>query len=172
MAFYVRKISPAKWPQKGQDLPLEQYRADAITGDIRTTEDTISLWMIEHLEELESAVLALASGVDKMITYNVLVIPEEKITEYGFKLAETEGDMPVDMLIHAHRDIMGVTYEGLGLFARLITDSINSDGLRTITRKRVKSLILEAYKDGRINRSKLKERMLKEIEIINAQKSC
>jgi len=164
LAYYVRKISPAKWPQKGQNLCVEQYRADAITGDLRTTEDTLSLWMIDNLDELENAVLALASGNDKIVTHNVLAIPEEKIEEYGFKLIETKGDTPVDILAHNHRDISEITYKDLGLFAELIADSINSNGLHTVTRKRVKLLIINAFKDGKINKNKLKERMLNEIE--------
>lgn len=120
--------------------------------------------MTDHLDELKNAVLALASGNDRIVTHNVLVIPEEKLHRYGFKLIESEGDTPADLLAHNHRDISELTYKALGLFAELITDSINSNGIYTITRKHVKSLLINAYKDGKINQNKLKERMLNEIE--------
>ena len=164
MAFYIRKISPVKWPQKGVDTAVEDIRADAITGDIRTTEDTISLWRIDSLEELDQAVLALASGGDKAVTYNVLTIPEENLQKYGFTLKETDGNTPVESLVQTHRDVVGVNYGSLGRFAQLIMDSINADEFCTITKKQVKALILKAYKNGEINRDKLKERMREEID--------
>ena len=164
MAFYIRKISPAKWPQKGEATAVCDVRADAVTGDIRTTEDTISLWRIDTLEELDQAVLALASGGDKAVTYNVLTIPEETLLKYGFTLAETDGNTPVDGLAKTHRDVVGVNYGSLGKFTQLIMEAINADKLCTITKKQVKSLIVKAYKNGDINRDKLKERMREEIE--------
>lgn len=164
MAFYIRKISPAKWPQKGEATAICDIRADAITGDIRTTGDTISLWRIDTLEELNQAVLALASGGDKVVTYNVLTIPEETLLKYGFTLAKTDGNTPVEGLVKTHRDVVGVNYGSLGKFAQLIIETINADKLCTVTKKQVKSLIIKAYKNGEINWEKLKERMREEIE--------
>ena len=164
MAFYIRKISPAKWPQKGENTAVDNVRADAITGDIRTTQDTISLWRTDTEEELPQAVLALASGGDQMVTQNVLLIPEEMLLKYGFILDETDGNTPVDSLVKTHRDIINVNYGSLGKFAQLTMEAINADAIRTVTKKEVKKLIVNAYKNGEINRDRLKDRMWQEIE--------
>ncbi len=164
MAFYIRKISPAKWPQKGENIAVDHVRADAITGDIRTTQDTISLWRTDTEEELPQAVLALASGGDQMVTQNVLLIPEEMLLKYGFALDETDGNTPVDSLVKTHRDIINVNYASLGKIAQLTMEAINADAIRTVTKKEVKKLIVNAYKNGEINRDRLKDRMRQEIE--------
>lgn len=164
MGFYIRKISPAKWPQKGKRVDVDCVRADAITSDIRTTEDTISVWKIDAIEDLNQAVLALASGGDKAVTYNVLSIPEESMQRYGFELKETDGNTPVEELKGTHRDVINVTYAGLGKFAQMIMDSVDAEQMHTITKKTVKRLIVDAYKDGKIDKDKLKDRMREEIE--------
>lgn len=164
MAYYIRKISPAKWPQKGKSVKVGEVRADAITGDIRTSEDTISLWRIEDIDELEQAVLALASAGDKAVTYNVLSIPEEMMEKYNLELKETDGNTPVRELAKTHRDVVNVTYAGLGRFAQVIMEALEADKLHTITKKQVKNLIVTAYKAGKIDKDKLKDRMREEIE--------
>lgn len=164
MAFYIRKISPAKWPQKGERISAEEIRADAVTGDLRTTEDTISLWRINSMEELNQAILALASGADRAVTYNVLAIPEEGLKKYGLILEASRGNTPAEVLADTHRDIVNVTYGSLGKLAQLIMETINADALYTVTKKKVKLLLAEAYRDGTINREKLKEGMRAELE--------
>lgn len=164
MAFYVRKISPGKWPRKGEGGSVAAIRADAITGDLRTTGDTISLWRIESPADLNQAVLALATGNDKAATHNVLLISEESLQKCGFILAEHEGNTPLEAMVKEHRDIVNVNYDSLGKLAQLIIEAINAGKMYTITRKPLLGMIVDAYKNGEINRDKLKEEMLKEIE--------
>ena len=55
MAYYVRKIARAKWSvlNDGTEEIIENYRADAIANDMRTTNDTLSFWRVDSLSEAD-----------------------------------------------------------------------------------------------------------------------
>jgi hypothetical protein len=57
MKLLVRKIERAKWMQKDV-VNGATPSADAVTGSLRTKNNTLSVWQIENLDELEDAVIA------------------------------------------------------------------------------------------------------------------
>ncbi|MCG7344030.1 hypothetical protein MHZ92_07795 [Sporosarcina sp. ACRSL] len=165
MTYLVRKYSRGKWPKEDFDkCPVEALRADAITSCLRTTNDTLSTWEIESLENVEDAVLALVSGFDKLATVDVLIFSINEVEKRGFKVELTPGDTPIEELKNTHMDITGLTYKTVGEFSRLMLDTMNVDG-RTMrfTVKKLKTLFQEAIDKGKVDVTLLKERLRLEV---------
>ncbi|HXD92952.1 MAG TPA: hypothetical protein VNX01_07035, partial [Bacteroidia bacterium] len=79
MAFYVRKISRSKWEKGSQSDP----DADAITGCTRTSQNTLSLWLVENDfdVEVDKAFLALACSMERADGFEVLLLEEQSVNE-------------------------------------------------------------------------------------------
>jgi hypothetical protein len=99
----VRKVNKAKWINA--DNVKEPPSADAITGCLRTTNNTLSVWRINNETELEDAVLAIVSGQERLDTIDVIVLDDEHFIKCKISTEETEGRTPVEDLKSTHRDL-------------------------------------------------------------------
>jgi len=72
MPFLVRKISYSKWRAsvEGDTTPS----ADAITSCMRTSGNTLSLWLIEDLTKLDDAIIAIASDFKQLEAIDIVPI--------------------------------------------------------------------------------------------------
>ena len=68
LAILVRKIARAKWPD--ELCGIDKLNGDAIS-DLRTTNNTISLWRVASEAELPSAMLALSASSKSSKVENV-----------------------------------------------------------------------------------------------------
>ena len=78
MAYYVRKIARAKWSlldPNSKDI-IENYRADTIANDLKTTGNTLSFWKSESLDEdvVEPIVLINSLMGDNIKTIDFIII--------------------------------------------------------------------------------------------------
>ncbi len=109
MPLLVRKITKAKWFQN-KILEGEEPSADAITSDLRTNSNCLSIWEIKSEDELEDAVLAIASSGDCLNTIDIIVINSDNIFSNKLKINESEGFTPYADFINRHRDIIDLAY--------------------------------------------------------------
>lgn len=164
MAFLVRKIARAKWPEEKCELSF--LDGDAIS-DLRTTDNTLSLWYIDSEEELETAALALSasSKSEKIDSFTVVWVPLEEIQAKGLSVVKSDGDTVVADLVKMHRDLNEITYGKLGSTAEVIMDAlITEKHYKRFTRAQIKSALIEAYKTNRICVEKCNPKFLSEIE--------
>lgn len=165
MAFFVRKISRNKWPSNMCDI--NDLSADAIS-DLRTTNNTLSIWRVDSEDELEHAILALAasSKVSRIENMSIVWIDEKELEKYGIKISDKEpGDTVVDDLKRTHRDICDVTYKSLGDIARIILSEINEkEHVKRITKTEVRNLLVSAYNDKRLLEEKCMPELIDEIK--------
>ena len=100
MPYLIRRISRAKW----DEIEGGEVSADAITNDLKTFQNDLSVWLISNREELDRAVLALVTGgkQTKLSTLHIILIEEEMIENNGLTLKETPGDTVVASLVNSH----------------------------------------------------------------------
>jgi hypothetical protein len=159
MSFLVRKINKAKWPKGNlSEFDTSNLRADAITSCLRTTNDTLSIWEISSTDELSEAVLALVSSFEKLDKIDVIILEKTEITSKGFNIEDSPGNTPVIELINTHKDIVGLTYQTIGIFSKLLLDIMeNEERTKRFTVKKVKQILLEAIESGRLDINSLKK---------------
>lgn len=164
MAFLVRKIARAKWPEDKCDI-MDLY-GDAIS-DLRTTGNTLSVWRIESEDDLPTAALALSasSKSDKIETISLVWISEDLLREKLVPIDEhSPGDTIISDLVGLHRDLYGITYKSLGDIATiLMSELIDQKHYKRFSRSVVRDSLVKAYIDNRISEEKCLPELLAEI---------
>lgn len=164
MPFLVRKISRGKWPE--EICTIDNIQGDAI-ADLKTSGNTLSLWMINSTEELDLAVLALATASEKerIETINIVYIDEKILIENSFVIDDkVSGDTAMTKLENTHRDLCKITYGSLGILSKIIIEEIKNEHVKIYTRSTLQKLLNVAYKEGRIDKTKCKDKLLSEIK--------
>lgn len=153
MPYLIRRISRAKW----DEIEGGEVSADAITNDLKTFQNDLSVWLISNREELDRAVLALVTGgkQTKLSTLHIILIEEEMIENNGLTLKETPGDTVVASLVNSHRDISDLTYSKLGTVKDLIINGIRTDDYKFFTKKQLKDLVKSAIESGELLKDNL-----------------
>lgn len=120
MAYYVRKIARAKWAllDKTAEEKIENYRADTIANDMRTSGDKLSFWKTESLEpdSFEPVVVINSLMGDNIKTIHLICIPEEMLSSYD--LVQVDGDTIVHEYKMLHHDLGTFTVKQLVDFSR------------------------------------------------------
>lgn len=163
----VRKVTKSKWNnQLSDDADLNLViTADAITGCLRTKLNTLSIWKVENVDD---AILALASMNDSIVPIDYIVLSEAFFEKNSIKIENIIAESnPVEELREKHYDIIELNYESLGLLSREIASNIASDKMNYIKRckpKEVKEILQKAITDGKLKLEdlspNLKEKLL------------
>lgn len=163
MPIYIRKISRAKW-QKGHSegsIPSDA-NADAITGCTRTSDNTLSLWKIDEENMVNEAVLALATSLQRLDGFDVLLMDDNQI-EGVFKLEQTSGNTPIEDLKDKHYDILELKHSSLGTISDVIINQLNKNRVLKFSRSQVKALINTAIKDNRLSKEQLNTELVADL---------
>lgn len=152
----VRKVNRAKWMQadlvKGEDVS-----ADAITNCMKTCQNTLSTWKINSQEEIDEAVLAIASAQDHLESIDVVPLKHEHLQENGVKSLKTDGITPIIDLKEKHYDLADLSYKKLGIIAYHIADQIKKDKIFRYTVRKLRDILINAIKEGRLSSDNVKE---------------
>lgn len=160
--FLVRKISRSKWPT-GEQVSVEQFRADAITVDLRTHEDTLSLWKCEsdgnqYVDEVALALAIAPERNDIGRVQVVLLIDSELLTD-GLISVDTPGNTRIEQLKHLHTNLKPLTYWQLGQVAEKVDRAIRNGQFKQYSESRIKNLIQAAVDQGRIQIESLPDKI-------------
>lgn len=167
--FLARRIAPAKW-DKTNNLRLgvaeDEISADAITGDLRTRENSLSFWRcrIKTDVEIEDVVLAIAAAGERLDRLAMVWVMENEFQADGQCLKESPGRTPVTDLVDRHVDICRLDCSRLGKVAQLVATAIESNQCHVFPKGRVKELLIEAVNKGRVAPEQLADRLRSEIE--------
>lgn len=122
---------------------------DAI-GDLRTTENKLSVWKIENEEDINDVIVALALNRDKVCKIDYLILEEAKIANMEIEVVDDQpgrADGLNDTILRKHRDLIEIDYKRLGLLAEYMTNIAKvKENRKSMTKKEVKKL-LNKYKD-------------------------
>lgn len=163
--FFARKISLAKWGNRPTLAPGE-ISADAVTADLRTTDDALSFWRCRGgtQEDVEEAALAIAAGSDRVDKLDLVWIPSQELDADGQSWTETRGKTPVRRLRSLHVDVLSLDYERLGKVASCIVLAIEHGHFKRIPRQRIVEILREAVQHGHVELNDLKEGVRKTLK--------
>lgn len=165
MSVLARKITRAKWEQN-PELGAGEIAADAATGDLRTTSNTLSFWRCATAapDDLKRAMLALAANADRVDRLDVIYLEEEAVKDAGLATHETLGDTPVVSLRALHVDIARLDLVRLGAVARMVADAHRTNAALRMTKKEVLDLVVSAVRGNLVGIGDLKGDMRTKVE--------
>ena len=162
--FLARKITRAKWEPK-QDFADGEIPADAVTADLRTQGNSLSLWQCGDatMHEVEEAALALATAGNQVDKLDIVWLSDGDLHADGQNWVGTEGRTPVTDLIRRHVDLSLLDYARLGKIAHRIVAAMEEGRYIRLTRRRVTDLIATAVRRGRVELDDLEEKVRNEV---------
>ena len=163
MPYLIRRISRAKW----EEVEQGEVSADAITNDLKTFQNELSVWLIPNKKELKKAVLALITGAKqtKLSTLHLVLIEEKLVKSNSLVLNTTKGDTVIKSLQNLHRDIGDLTYSKLGTIKDLILNCIKSNSYALYTKRQLKDLVKSAIESGELLKENLNHNLVRNEKI-------
>ena len=166
--YLARKITLTKWhPRNENNLSLSEHEiaADAVTGDLRTKENTLSFWRCPSgtESEVKEAALAIAATWDRTQKLCIIWLDISDLQADDHKFEDTMGHTPVTDLAQRHVNICNLDYVRLGKIAERVIMAIQNNRYRLLTKNLVRNLLVSAVQEGRFSLSKLSEGLQKEI---------
>lgn len=173
MAYLVRKLNKIDSIDKiGQAENLEDIYADAPTTEFRTTNGSLSTWIIDSLELLDEAVLAMIVSSTKITKMDFAVINTEYLDENNLKYKQTYAgqDIAVSDLQDTHYDILDITINKLINCVKVykkVYEADNDEGKYIVTyvEGQIRDLLQKAYENKRINMERLNKGIKKGIQM-------
>lgn len=162
--FLARKIARAKWDAKQGGVEGE-IPADAVTGDLRTQDNTLSFWQCDTGTngDVEEAALAIAAAGKRVDKLDIVWLATDELQADGQVWEHTAGQTPVADLVERHANVYRLDYARLGKVANRVAAAIKGCQYRRLTKACVKKLLSTAVKQGRIDREDLDPDLLKKI---------
>ena len=162
--FLARKITRAKWVVK-QDLSAGEISADAVTGDLRTQENSLSFWQCRMgaKADVEEAALAIAAAGNRVDKLDLVWISDDEFRADNQQWKDTEGRTPVARLARRHVDVYRLDYVRLGKVARRIAAAIEENRYDRLTKSRVMNLLIAAVRQGLVELDDLQEGVQAEV---------
>ena len=156
LVFLARKITRAKWHTHFGPGAIP---ADAVTADLRTTNNTLSFWQCGDGtdEEIDDAALALAAGGQRIDNIDIVWLFDGDLRADGHSLYPTAGRTPVAEMVDRHVDLRFLDYVRLGKIAGLVMSAIEQGRHRRLRKQLVTELLLEAVQQRRIDLSDLQD---------------
>ena len=164
MPLLVRKINLTSWALDSNVLEVEEMSADSITS-LQTTANKLSTWEIESEDKVGEVVLALTSGFKSPATVHVTWVDKQLVFDEGFEVADDKGNSKVNDLNHCHRNIINLNYRLIGRLASLFAESLRNNQFKTFSRIDVLDILISAIKKDRLERKKLSEDLLRQIDV-------
>lgn len=166
MSIFVRKISRPKWPDyKGGTPPLsaKDTRADAITGCLRTKEDTLSIWEVTSPSDIdiEEAILALitSKSTEKLDKLDIVYFDTAVLKSYSLNYKQSDGNTVITGLMQFHHDIIDLTYLKLGDVAQIIQNCLQNGSSKFYTIQNQINIIDKAIKGQRLSKVDLNAKL-------------
>ncbi len=162
--FLARKITRAKWMSTAE-LSEGEIPSDAVTADLRTTDNALSFWRcdVPDRAQIEDAALAMAAAGNRIDRMDVVWIADENLRADGQTWKETEGQTPVSALRPRHVDVLRLDYVRLGNVAQQIFVALDSDRYLRLTKRQVTNLLVGAVKRGDVDLADLAGSLQKDV---------
>ena len=165
----ARKFTRAKWDRElksTRGLAEREISADAIAGDLRTQNNTLSFWhcgngLNTDIEDAASAIAAASERLDKL---DIVWLAIDEFHDDGHDIQNKVGRTPVADLAGNHVDLRGLDYFRLGKVAKRVDSAIESQRCRRLTKATVKRILISAIKQGSVTLNECSENLRAEFE--------
>jgi hypothetical protein len=163
--YLARKIQISRWERKSYSKDDADVRADSLTGRcLKTDNEELSVWACENRKD-DVAEIALALTADPQKTSRlervvIVLLNREQLTHEGFVFKPEHGTSLVADLNSRHVNISELDLYKLVRIAAEITLKVRNNLLfYQFTAKEIRSLVMRAVSDGRIEESALPENL-------------
>lgn len=158
----IRKVSLAKWKNSLAVGP-DYISADAVTGCLRTTGNTLSVWKAETPEEYDQSVLALLASLTSMETIDIVRLEARELESNELELAETDGDTRAKGLEGLHRDIINLNHGSLKSVAEIVKAKVAENKSIRLRRQEIKEILNKAVAEGIVDIDTLPDKIRAEL---------
>ena len=130
-------------------------------AEFSTDHNKLSVWRIEKEEDLNDVFVAMASNRPSIGKLEFAKIFPEDISDLSFD--DEEGDTPTFGINQKHGNILDLNYVTLGDVILCIAHSIDKNGTIMRTRSQVRSLLVDAYKNHKLDIENMEPKVAQEI---------
>lgn len=166
MPNYIRIINRPYWPKEDEiniGVDIQNIEARTITQDLKTKDNTLSLWYVSNEDD---AVLAIVSCAQKIEDIHTLKINDDIIENSGLEIENKLGKTIVEDLNEFHFNIKNLTYKKLADVSNIIIESLkNEKNFKSYTRDDIIRILRKAIEEGRIKEKSLAPRIREQIKI-------
>ena len=167
MAYLVRKISRSRFHKITHTENIQDIDADIVSNDLRTSKNCLSTWKADTTEDIENAILAIASTSDHLETMSFLLFDEAQLAEKELDFeGERDSSCPVEDLANLHTNIRSLSYKKIGDVLCIVKQLPNTRVILR-TKQEISTMITNAKENGRLNVLLLKEDVMKYISPID-----
>lgn len=161
MPWLVRKIAQRKWLNP-EGLPEDAVGADAITGDLRTGQNRLSLWTCDdpgNDAQINEIAIALGTRLDRADPIDLAWVESEQLERAGIELEKTPGDTLLADMAEHHVDLIRVDQACLSVVASVFAHAIKHEQrYKRIGAKKLCNLLATAVGTGRFSLAQLTEK--------------
>jgi len=163
MAFLVRKLNKRDTLCSLSEADnVEDILADLPTSEFRTTRGTLSTWLINSLDELNNAVLAIAVSSSNITKMDFIVIDTALLDNNGLEYKQTYAgrEIPIPDLQDTHFDIIEISLKKLENCSKvyktifLQEDSEVEKFIVRFTESQIMDLLKDAIENNRVDDTK------------------
>lgn len=173
MPFLVRKLNKRDQISKLVEREaVEDIYADVPTCEFRTTNGSLSTWLIESLDDIDNAVLAIAVSSSQISKMDFIVIDTSILDQNGLEYKQTYAgiEIPIADLQNTHYDILDISLKKLINCAnvyKIIYSQENDEEekfIKRFTEVEIKGILKKAISDKRVDVTKASKSIRKVIE--------
>lgn len=172
MAYLVRKLNKRDKLSELEGISdISGLVADIPTAEFRTTNGSLSTWIIESLDSLGEAVLAIVITSSEITKMDFIVIDTDILSSNGLEYKQTYAgqDIAIPDLQNTHYDIINISVGKLLNCTQVYHAIVNMDpdGERYIMRftaGEIKDLLKEALLEKRVDVSRIPKKIKAEID--------
>lgn len=164
MEYLARKFTPAKWA--ADKIPVgETVSADAVTADLRTTNNALSTWAGDSDEsDVKEVALAFASTINRPDKICFVLLHRPELKALDIQVSQTAGETRVSDLLPRHHDLIGLGLVRLGRLAEYIADlTLQDKDCHIFSKDQFCKIVCDAISANRLSLEELKGEFKKEI---------
>lgn len=160
--------SLARWDGTTKVNRPDATTAGDVISDLRTQNNTLSVWCANTQEDINDAIVALSLNRNDISKICALLLDEDELASIQIELSDAQlGKAPgaVDSIKKKHRDLIEIDYKRLGVLSDyMLNVSQNDEKIVRVTKPKLMEL-LEQYKEGhKINLDNMNEELRKKLK--------
>lgn len=165
MPNYIRVINRAYWPGEEEiniGVDINNLGANTITQELRTKDNTLSLWAVDNPEDVVLAMVSNASRIDDMCT---LKIDDHILSNSNLEVINESGHSRIEDLNEFHYNIKNLTYKKLADVSAVIIEALkNEENLEIFTKNDIIKILRKAITSERLALKSLPKKIKEELE--------
>ena len=168
MSYLVRMIEVGNWSDEDGNIYLpdnfNKVHSDGITKDLKSDDDTISLWEINDLSEFSEIAISLLTSKSSPQDLFIVAIPKSDL-EQNFELENNnDAETAYKKYKSKHYDLLHMNYERLGTLSKIILTALqNDDNIHDFIYTHCKEDIKKLIDSGDIELEELKGKLKKDL---------